>query len=120
MTFKVGDRVRRIAEFDDLDLPHGFETNVVEVCDGGFFRHYDAAGDLRYRHEEEYAPTLTDGPVRTVTRREIVEGEFDLVRVHNPGSKYVRIDVGAKMGVAELKAAAAVLLELAGALEDGE
>lgn len=63
----------------------------------------------------------TDGPVRTVTRREVVEGVYGIVRVDTHRDQVViSIDPsdGHNPSAAELKAAAAVLLELAGALDD--
>lgn len=60
------------------------------------------------------------GPVRTVTRttREIVPGVYGDVKVHDPGSKLVRINVDAAMDYVKLRAAAATLIEIADALED--
>lgn len=60
------------------------------------------------------------GPVVERTVREIVPGTYDGVSVHNPGSKYVRIDVGAKMDHGQLTRAAAVLTALAEALRDAQ
>lgn len=70
----------------------------------------------------------TEGPVRTVTRTvtEIVPGEYSYVEVGEiEGNERVPVAIGPCAGLipmtaSELKAAAAVLLELAGALSDGE
>lgn len=67
----------------------------------------------------------TEGPVRTVTRKEIVPGVYDRVHVGNADSAQVIVTLGGfGMGMqqqsftsAELRAAAAVLIELAEALE---
>lgn len=68
----------------------------------------------------------TEGPVRTVTRREVVPGVYGRLSVTKSsidGEVGVRIkptvkgDVTPSLTSAELKAAAAVLLELAGALD---
>jgi hypothetical protein len=71
----------------------------------------------------------TDGPVRTVTRREIVRGQYADVDVGErleipdcdnssvPPVRKVAVAYAGFRSSAELKAAAAVLLELAGALE---
>ena len=61
-----------------------------------------------------------EGPVRTVTRKEIVPGVYGYVKVHDPGSKFVRIDINDALGIAELRAAAATLIEIADALEDAD
>lgn len=74
--------------------------------------------------DEDLIAEWTDGPVRTVTRREVVEGVYAHVAVcpHEPGTVLVGFahphDQHLRaMTAPELKAAAAVLLELAGALE---
>lgn len=55
-------------------------------------------------------------PVRTVTRKEIVPGVYGFVRVHDPGSKYVRINIDAAMSVADLTQAIETLTEIRDAL----
>ena len=66
----------------------------------------------------------TEGPVRTVTRREVVPGvygpDISVGEVGCSGRKVVVYMPNVFYDAAELKAAAAVLLELAGALSDGE
>jgi len=89
-------------------------------------------GKVRMRGPEGYGDLIaewTDGPVHTITRREIVRGQYADVDVgeqleipdcNNPDLTPVRKVAVAYAGFrssAELKAAAAVLLELAGALE---
>jgi len=80
--------------------------------------------------DEDLIAEWTDGPVRTVTRREIVRGQYAGVDVgeqleipgcDNPDVPPVRKVAVAYAGFrssAELKAAAAVLLELVGALDE--
>ncbi len=119
--FKVGDKVRRSSGIDDLDLPKGFETTVVEVCDEGFFRHYDAAGDIRYRHSDEYELVAPTGPVvtETVTKTRIVPGVYDRVSVWERDDGLFGIDFHVSTTTAdELDAAAAVLSALAKGLRD--
>ena len=84
-------------------------------------------GKVRMRGPEGYGDLIaewTDGPIRTVTRREVVEGVYAHVAVcpHEPGTVLVGFahphdQHFRAMTAPELKAAAAVLLELAGALE---
>lgn len=57
------------------------------------------------------------GPVRTVTRKEIVPGVYGNVKVHDPGSKFVRINVDAAMSADELRAAISTLQEIADHLD---
>lgn len=58
----------------------------------------------------------SDGPVRTVTRREIVPGVYGAVRVDCLGYTVVM----PSRSPTELRAAAATLIEIADALEDGK
>ena len=59
----------------------------------------------------------TQGPVRTVTRKEIVPGCYGIVHVATTG--HVGINTYSR-NPAELRAAAATLIEIADALEDGK
>jgi len=89
-------------------------------------------GTYQDHHTREHLGDLiakwTDGPVRTVTRREVVAGSYGRVSVRSasPEQGFATIGLTNQNGycqdhqyvsAAELKAAAAVLLELAGALE---
>lgn len=73
------------------------------------------------------APTKQDGPVRTVTRKEIVPGTYGQVRVLRKmeGQQRVQVELGSHLGYAtlsadELRAAASTLIDLAEALEDDQ
>lgn len=85
------------------------------------------------QHLGDLIAEWTDGPVRTVTRREVVAGSYGHVRVGRvvnipdctnpdiPPTVVVSLAMDdAEYSAGELRAAAAVLLELAGALSDGE
>jgi hypothetical protein len=63
--------------------------------------------------EDDLIKEWQDGPVRTVTRKEIVPGSYGCVVVCNDGSVSAACDTAA-----ELRAAAATLIEIADALED--
>jgi len=122
--FKVGDRVRRVSGIDDLDLQKGLEATVKETCDGGFFRHYDAAGDLRYRHSDEYelVSVAPIGPVvtETVTKTRIVPGVYGVIQCGEPTNGDICVSFVGKIyySADELDAAAAVLSALAKGLRD--
>lgn len=58
------------------------------------------------------------GPVRTVMRRDVAEGWHSKVHVGSVKNGCVRIDICDTCSPSELRAAAAVLLELAGALDE--
>jgi hypothetical protein len=70
-----------------------------------------------FAHQITHIPTSPVGPVRTVTRKEIVPGWYGIVGVSN--AKTVGIPVYSRNPV-ELRAAAATLLEIAEALEEEE
>ena len=135
MTFKVGDRVRRISGSNST-TPLGFEGVIREVrhpnddpeyrFDDGAWGYDATLGEVRW---ELVSPV---GPVRTVTRTvtEVVAGSYGRVRVGRvvnipdctnpdvPPAVVVSLAMDdAEYSASELKAAAAVLLELAGALE---
>lgn len=132
--FKVGDKVRRVSGIDDLDLPKGLEATVKETCDGGYFRHYDAAGDLRYRHSDEYelVSAAPIGPVvtETVTKTRIVPGVYGRLVVQEDCDGYISVAIlrtgqtvpseedFRSLTAPDLDAAAAVLSELAKGLRD--
>lgn len=118
--FKAGDRLRRTNGCPWA--PEGFEATAFE----------DEAGDLCYRDKSGASVMICDGdwkrvvgPVHTVTRKEIVEGEYGRIRVlplagvsdKHVGVRFTSDDAPlASLNAAELRAAAAVLIELADAL----
>lgn len=57
-----------------------------------------------------------EGPVRTVVRKEIVPGVYGAVRIHDPGSKYVRVNVDAAMDRDDLTDAIETLTQIRDAL----
>lgn len=66
-------------------------------------------------------PTETTGPVRTVTRKEIVPGKFGLVRVIEGYPDGMHVDLVRSLTLtdpAELRVAIATLTEIADALEE--
>lgn len=94
----------------------------TEENEGGWFQDGRAFRDGKERPEDLIAE-WTEGPVRTVTRtvedREVVLGQFSRVNIieHDPDDLLTKLSMRGWYSPAELKAAAAVLLELAGALE---
>lgn len=58
------------------------------------------------------------GPVREVTRKEIVPGVYGSVKVHDPGLKYVRINVDAAIDMDELTAAIDTITAIRDAIAD--
>lgn len=117
--FKVGDRVRRIA-FDAPAAPIGYEAVVLEIADGGRFYYFDADAD-RVTSDPERWELVEDGPVRTVTRREIVPGMYGCVEVLSFDKDGVTITFGPScpyLCAEELRSAAMIFSQLAEALED--
>ena len=79
---------------------------------------YGAAKGLDLIAEWTDEPT---GPVRTVTRKEIVPGTYGYVTTSGPNDAGVRITFpAARLNAAELRAAAAILTEIADALDEQE
>lgn len=114
--FKVGDRFRR-TKTDRGSPPRnfvygyeGFVAKVDDIC----VRDEEGCG-----HSFECIELINDSPVRTITRREIVSGQYGIVRVEagrqtgNP-----RIFVSAVPLPTELREAARIFDEIADALEE--
>lgn len=139
MTLKVGGRVRFIADNPNGGAGYGRkgqEAVVSGICDYVVHK-YGPQVELEPFGALGFSPNapvsclelISEGPVRTVTRREVVEGRYacvdvghviDVPECENPDASPARKVAVALYGYrssAELKAAAAVLLELAGALE---
>jgi hypothetical protein len=132
--FTVGAKVRVTSDAYGKEQL-GKTGRVVEVGRSGSLDieiEYDeplihANGLKRNQYRSDDLELIPDGPVRTVTRREVVEGVYAHVAVcpHEPGTVLVGFanpydQHFRAMTASELKAAAAVLLELAGVLSDGE
>lgn len=118
-TFRIGDTVRRI----DGGHPSGhFPVGRVGIVTG--FRagdnRYVLDGDVKYSHDPDYLELVCSSaasPVRTVTRKEIVRGNYGTVSVGATAGNAVMLEVPARFhGEKELRAAAATFLELADAL----
>ncbi len=120
--FKVGDRVRRIKHSGKItNCPVGFETIVEDFLGYGNGFWYRGADGSR---QNSTTPTdwelVETGPVRTVTRKEIVPGVYGVVRVYGTGSRGVNVDITGNYSHKssdELRAAASVFNELADALD---
>lgn len=75
--FKVGDEVRRI------NYNHG----SLKLGQVGRVRNTDSTGVQivgecdDFWHQDENLELVSEGPVRTVTRREVFEGKYGIVRV---------------------------------------
>lgn len=95
------------------------------TADDGF-RIYDADGKrvLGFGTPEPtdlVAEWADEGPVRTVTRQEIIPGTYDGVKVGERIENFVSVEFHVLLADADqIERAAAVLTALAGALRDGE
>lgn len=122
MKLKVGDRIRRNGSNVTSWAPLGYETVATKGL-----TYTDVDGDEEVSINPDDWDLISEGPVRTITRREVVEGVYGRIKVvHSYGSKLAIAITGPTLDhevtawsltSAELKAAAAVLLELAGALD---
>lgn len=119
---KVGDVVELVAwglvwnKYNDHARGKHYTVGEDRLDSGrGYFMIGDAHGrDKRWR----IISRANQGPVREVTRKEIVPGVYGKVRVHDPGSKYVRINVDAAMDADELTATIDTLTQIRDAMAD--
>jgi hypothetical protein len=109
---KMGPAKRRLSGYENF--PWDFEQNPHR-----YYTDEGISGVGGYPEEDLISEWTDDGPIRTVTRQEIIPGTYDGVTVHDPGSKYVRVVINDAMDHGALTRAAAVLTALAGALRDG-
>lgn len=111
MTYKVGTRVKGMSDWGTVKEVRGDGKFKVDWDDGMEGVVWWCADEL-----------AVEGPVRTVTRREIVPGVYGHVEVADklePDSVIVRIGSYTPMTADELDAAARTLQQLAEALRDG-
>jgi hypothetical protein len=127
--FKVGDRVRIVSARKAAH--HGREF-VIDHSEGVYDGEPSWCGGQHspsspYRWRESELELVTTSPVRTVTRKEIVSGQFGKVTVRSlkgVSDRHVGIGVhgnslpNASMDSTELRAAAATFIELADALDE--
>ena len=114
--FKIGDTIKRVSNGASW-APIGYVTTVTEDSFGKP-TYTDINGDTEVAI---YAPDweLVTGPVRTVTRKEIVEGQYGMVLVDvHKDQVVVVVKPWHQPSPAELRAAAEVFTQLADALED--
>lgn len=100
----------------------GHKSTVTRIENGRYYGDgplsgcpYVEDGDFRIVSRANPAET---GPVRTVTRREIVPGQYGALAVAAVAEDSVRIEAPGYLNVAALRAAIATLTEIADALED--
>lgn len=127
MAFRVGDRVVS-ASYYGKQLTKGKAYEIVGISgDGLYYRVVDNLGNTDGWPEGQRGPA---GPVRTVTRREIVDGTYGPVIVSGivnipdctdpdaPAKKAVQIDVNGALSATELDSLAMVASQLAEALRE--
>lgn len=112
---KVGDVVRY-----EQWVPHGHNRTIAEITTPYWLDNYgeEMAQDSPYWRIISSAIEAPTSPIRTVTRKEIVPGVYGEVKVHDPGSKYVRINIDAAMDITSLTAAIETLTQIRDAMED--
>lgn len=122
----AGEKIGPVIPWDSCASDHTWQWTVG---DGAPDEDQIYREDGTSRYNSDLIAEWTEGPVRTVTRREVIEGRYacvdvghviDVPECENPDASPTRKVAVALYGyrsATELKAAAAVLLELAGALE---
>lgn len=115
--FKVGDRVKRV-ELLNSGMSEYFGGEPFTVKESHPTYVVDPNGG---QHGHQFLRPV-EGPVRTVTRREIIPGTYDGVGIKDYSvPEWVIVEIGEqRMTADELDRAAAVLTALAGALRDGK
>jgi hypothetical protein len=123
---REGEKIGPIASNEDLNYPWRVGMDTFD-SEGNYF--WPTANDPRDLVSIMSRPDEPASPVRVVTKQEIVPGRYGEVQVgavtNMPdtsvpdGGKNLRVsvDFGGFVSAAELRAAAATFLELAGALE---
>ena len=116
--FKVGDRVRRI----NSDHAIGMRVGQIGIVDGFVSGNPHVEGeDKGLAHSPDNLELVaSQGPVVTETVKRIVPGVYGTVVVGGRDNEFLPLAVSFNQRhftAPELRAAAAVLLELAGALE---
>jgi hypothetical protein len=89
---KAGDRIRRIGNPVEGVAPLGFETQVVEIREGRLW-YNDIDGYKVHSEDTEGLWELIEssGPVRTVTRKEVVTGVYGRISVSQQGGDDPRL-----------------------------
>lgn len=118
--FKVGDRIKRVAD-PILGLPIGYETEVYTV-NGDQITYWNSAGLIGMSHESNWElvkPASPPSPVRTVTRKEIVFGDYGPVVINSSGvEKCVWVHIEDDLNASELSDVINTLTQVRDALAD--
>jgi hypothetical protein len=116
--FKVGDKVRRIGMFN-RSISGYFDGDPFAIL--AIASHNSVLDPNGDRHSFEYLELVPEGPVRTVTRCEIVPGEYAHVVVwkHNEAGIMIELPEN-NYNANELRSAAMVLSQIAEVLDDKE
>lgn len=133
MTFKVGDKVRRVETSGNSTTPVGFEGVIRYIeNDGDVMYHFDNGA---WGYDDEYAEweLANATPVITVTRREVNPGTYGPLRVlgtvnlpdcsrpDTPYTKAVDIELTeTTLDADQLAVLVAHLQEIIGALRDAQ
>lgn len=113
--FRIGDRVQ---------FKNSIHQALIESFDGSMYALKYDHGGVGCAMWEDYELELVTptGPVRTKTVTEIIPGLYNGVKVNDPAQfpatpNHAHVSMFGYLDTFELRAAAATLLELAGALE---
>lgn len=124
--FKVGDRVRaKHGEYtgytvgSPYNLPRG-EGVVSYSIPGSMSVEYEGIVSPPVNQNSFKLVTPAAGPIRTVTRREIVPGVYGGVNVQTYDDTRVTVFMSRTYNAAELREAARIFTEIADVLEDKE
>lgn len=105
--FKAGDRVRRVK-----DSHFGMKVDDVATVDHIGMANHVVLREFEGEHSVKCLELLTDGPVRTVTRREIVPGTYGKINVLAASRSNAVIQLLDSTGIEATKAIALTAEEL--------
>lgn len=120
LNVQPGDVVEYVSGSDCGAAYSGVQWTVAdEPQRGRVARYSDGGGGFNYIEGTHWiyrvVSRANSGPVRTVTRKEIVPGKYGNVRVYENGDVDLTRTIG---GVDELRAVIATMTQIAGVLEE--
>lgn len=120
--FKIGDKVRVVDAHNGVGEFKGTEKGTIVKITGGSNDYWRLNNCNEWVWKNSQIKLVADGPIRTVTKREIVPGEYARFGVVLEGPE-LRLSIG-KLGhsaaftARELREAAELFNQLAEVLED--
>lgn len=110
-----GEKILRLERSDFPNGRYGWTDGTGRLWDSQGER---AFGDVPGDNIVSAWNQTAEGPVRTVTRREVVDGNYGIVHVALYDETRVQVSIGGCANANELRSAAMILSQIAEALDD--